>query len=455
MRFLFKRRSLKWRLVSRFSLALAAMMVVFYVGLIGMIVAYTADANPVEEALKTEIASSIRRDGDLLRIVPTEALQETMRDYPNFWLVVRDKDGRQVAHGQSPEGLSSVLAVLDTINSLDMRVGKDSPMTAVLAILDTHAGSVKAIYGGRSAPGSVLEYMVRVLQIIYLPTTLIPLFLAIVVIPLVVNSSLKGMKRITALASQIDVNKPGVRLPTDDMVEEIAPLVTTINAALARVEADISARERFLADAAHELRTPIAILRTRIEGYDDSEQSHRLLLDVSRIGAVAEQLLDIQRFAVIPTRADTDLVGLCQQVVADLAPLAINAGYDLAFESALDSMMITIDRLSVERALSNLIRNAIEHAGNHGQIVVRLCPDGAIEVLDEGDGVAPEEWEKIFEPFHRSKPKSTGAGLGLSLVRQIARLHGGDVVYRATGHGALFRVMFSKPPPPERRAGRI
>lgn len=440
MRFLFKRRSLKWRLVSRFSLALASVMVVFYAALIGAIVAETSDATPVDDTIRAEIASSIHLDGETLRISPTEAVQRAIREFPNFWVVARDDTGREARLGQSPAGLDSVLANLDAVSALDIRVSQDSPMTALLAVLDTDAGPVKVIYGGKSAPGSVLEYMIRVLHIIYLPTILIPLILALVIIPLVVNSSLKGMKRITSLAAQIDVNKPGVRLPTADVVEEIAPLVTTINAALARVDKDVSARERFLADAAHELRTPIAILRTRIEGYEDTDQSRRLLLDVSRIGAVAEQLLDTQRFGVILTRTDTDLVGLCRQVVADLAPLAIKAGYDLAFESERPSMIVAADRLSVERAISNLVRNAIQHAGNRGRIIVRFCPDGAIEVSDEGVGIPPDERDKIFDPFYRSTPKSAGAGLGLSLVRQIARLHGGDVVALPSEAGALFRL---------------
>jgi len=442
VRFLFKRQSLKWRLVSRFSLAVAAMMAIFYAGLIGLIVAETSDANPVDDKLQAEIAASIRRDGDGLRIVPTEAIRDAARNYPGFWIVARDEDGREVSIGKPPAALASVLDNLGVIKALDVRVSQDSPMTAMLSVLDTSAGPVKAVYGGKSAPGTVLEYLIRTLHIIYLPTTLIPLVLALLVIPLVVNSSLKGMRRITALASQIDVNKPGVRLPLDDVVWEIAPLVKTINVALARVDADISARERFLADAAHELRTPIAILRARIEGDEDSGQNRQLLLDVSRIGAVAEQLLDIQRFAVTPVLDDVELAALCQQVVADLAPLAIKAGYDLGFESEIETWVARVDRLSAERAISNLVRNAIEHAGGNGQIIVRLCRDGAIEVCDEGEGVAEDEYEKIFDPFYRSKPKSTGTGLGLSLVRRIARLHGGDAVVLPASTGARFRLTF-------------
>ncbi len=445
MKYLFKRRSLKWRLVSRFSLALAAMMAVFYIGLIALIVAETSDATPVDDTIKAEIAESITRDGDMLRIVPTDMVRKAMHDYPGFWLVARDAQGREARLGQAPAGLQSVLSDLGEISALDIRVSKDAPMTAMLVMLETKGGPVKAVYGGKSAPGSVLEYLIRTLHVIYLPTTLIPLILAFIIIPLVVNSSLKGMKRITALASQIDVNKPGVRLPTDDVVEEIAPLVATINTALARVDSDVSARERFLSDAAHELRTPIAILRTRLEGYADTQENRRLLLDVSRIGAVAEQLLDIQRFAIVPAFIDVDLVGICRQVVADLAPLAINAGYDLAFETDERAVIAKADRLSIERAVSNLVRNSIQHAGGHGQITVTLLRDATIEVSDEGEGILSDESEKIFEPFFRSKPQSTGAGLGLSLVRQIARLHGGDATALPADRGALFRLTLGKP----------
>lgn len=440
MKYLFRRRSLKWRLVSRFSLALAAMMAVFHIGLIALIVAETSDATPVDDTIKFEIGQSIHRDGNQLVIKPTEVIQKAIETYPDFWLVARDGEGRQAVLGTVPEGLQSVIANLASIGGLDVRVSQDSPMTAMLFLLDTPAGEIKVVYGGKSAPGTVLQYLLRTLHVLYLPTTLIPLVLALIIIPLVVNSSLKSLKRITALASQIDVNKPGVRLPTEDVIEEIAPLVTTINTALARVDADVSARERFLSDAAHELRTPIAILRTRLEGYDDSEENRRLLLDVSRIGAIAEQLLDIQRFAVVPVLVDLDLVDLCRQVVADLAPLAINAGYELAFETTERSVIVKADHLSIERALSNLVRNSIQHAGGHGQITVRLLTDGVIEVSDEGEGIASEEREKIFEPFYRSKPKSTGAGLGLNLVRQIARLHGGDAVALPSRTGALFQL---------------
>lgn len=440
MRFMFKRRSLKWRLVSRFSLALAAVMAVFYGGLIALIVAQTSNATPVDDTIKFEIASSIHRDGARLRFEPTQSLKEAIREHPNFWMVARDSMGGEVGFGQRPPGLQSVLDNLDIISALDIRVNQDSPMTAVFATLETDAGPVKAVYGGKSAPGSVLQYLVRTLHVIYLPTILIPLLLAVVIIPVVVNSSMKSMKRITALASQIDVNRAGVRLPTDDLVDEIAPLVKTINAALARVDADISTKERFLADAAHELRTPIAILRTRIESYDDTKQSRRLLLDVARVGAVAEQLLDLQRFAVAPVLSDTDLVGLCRQIVADLAPLAISKGYELGLEAEAGKVIVQGDRLSIERAVLNLVRNAIEHAGNRGQIVVRVHPEGAVEVADEGAGILEDQHEKIFDPFFRNRPMPTGAGLGLSLVRKIARLHGGDAVSLPTENGALFRL---------------
>lgn len=445
MRSIFKRRSLKWRLVSRFSLALGSMMVVFYAVLIGLIVAELPDVNPVDDTLRGEIAASIHRDGDVLRIVPTDIVETTVNGFPDFWIVARDHEGRMARIGRIPADLEPIVSDMDVLSALDVRVDQHSPMTASLVSLDTDSGPVKVIYGGKSAPGSVLEYMIRVLHVIYLPSIFIPLLLAVVVIPLVVNSSLKGMKRMTALAEEIDVSKPGVRLPTADIVEEIAPFVKTINAALARMDSDVSARERFLADAAHELRTPIAILQARIEGYEDTDQNRRLLLDVARIGAIAEQLLDIQRFAAAPVLVATDLVALCRQVVADLAPLAINKGYDLAFETETRSVVVPVDRLSVERAVTNLVRNAIQHAGERGQILVQLSSDGAIEVSDEGDGIAPEDCEKIFDPFYRSRPKASGAGLGLSLVRQIARLHGGDAIVLPVKAGARFRLTVGKP----------
>jgi signal transduction histidine kinase len=116
-------------------------------------------------------------------------------------------------------------------------------------------------------------------------------------------------------------------------------------------------------------------------------------------------------------------------VVADLAPLAIGAGYQISFQSEVESLKRKGSPSALPRAVSNLVRNAIDHGGNRGMITVSVSDigGGRISVTDEGPGIPAEHRELVFEPFYRVTPKSTGAGLGLSLVKQIALNHGGEV----------------------------
>jgi two-component system, OmpR family, sensor histidine kinase TctE len=127
--------------------------------------------------------------------------------------------------------------------------------------------------------------------------------------------------------------------------------------------------------------------------------------------------------------------------VADFAPLAIAAGYDLSFEPAPKSVRAQVNALQIEQAVANLIRNAIEHCDGTGTITVLVDKAGGIEVRDEGPGIPEEEHEHVFEPFYRLRPRSSGAGLGLNLTRQIARLHGGRVdILTGPWRGARIRL---------------
>jgi len=217
---------------------------------------------------------------------------------------------------------------------------------------------------------------------------------------------------------------------------------SAVNAALERLDEGYERRQRFLADAAHELRTPIAILTTRLEALPDGSQRTRLLADAARLANLAEQLLDLQRIdRTARDAAPVDLVRLARQVAADLAPLAIAGGFDLSVEAEVDRVEVLGDAPSLERALTNLVQNAIEHAGD-GSIAIRVERDGAVEVVDEGEGVPPAHRRRIFEPFQRLNPRERGAGLGLHLVSEIVRLHRGSIaVLDGPNGGARFRML--------------
>lgn len=260
--------------------------------------------------------------------------------------------------------------------------------------------------------------------------------------PFVVKRGLKGLIATAAHAESIDVHERTTRLPLDGVASEIRPLVNAVNRAFDRLNEGYDRQERFLADAAHELRTPIAILHTRIENLAEGAERTRLLADAARLSVLAGQLLDLQRMKAQGTgRQRIELVALARRWWPRWRRWRFAAGYEVSFEPLAARVEIEGDRDAIARALANLVRNAIEHAGGMGAVTVRVMPPGDIEVIDDGPGIPAALREQIFKPFHRGHATGPGAGLGLSLVQEIARLHGGDVtVHDAPGGGALFRL---------------
>ncbi|MGI2035451.1 sensor histidine kinase [Rhizobium panacihumi] len=435
----FSQKSLKGQLVTRFSIVLGLLMVIMTAGILALLALVLPPIGDADRTVRPIIAEALRNQGGRLVITETPELQRITREAPSFWFVASRGDDR-VSHGVVPDAYRPVLDDLDSIVFLDVRERDGSPMTASVAELETVAGTLKVMYGGRSYPGSFLFNVLWGLKVVYLPLILIPVGLVFLALPLMVGKSLSGLRRTISEAASIDANSLGVRLPKEGVVRELHPLVDAINSALERIDEDVGQRRRFFANAAHELRTPIAILQTRLEGLPAAKDKDRLLMDVGRLAATAEQLLDLQRFGSVQSWADVDLVSICETVAADCAPLAIAAGYELEFDAEIKAMRIRGDRDSIERAVTNLVRNAIEHGGGTGRIRIEVLRDGTIEVTDEGPGIPPGEREKVFEPFYRVTPKSIGAGLGLSIVSQIAQLHKGHVSVIDHPWGARFRL---------------
>lgn len=301
------------------------------------------------------------------------------------------------------------------------------------------------MYGGNASRSSAFLAILGKTYLIYTPLFAIALPGVFLTIPRVVARALAGVKDIASKASEIESRRQGARLPVDGIPTEIAPLVIAFNGTLERLEIEFKRRQRFLIDAAHELRTPIAIMQTRIDGMPDGRERQRLLDDVARLAEAAEQLLDFERNHQAADLDETvDLVEIGRTVVADLAPLAIAGGYQICFQSETESIKRRGSPSALPRAVSNLVRNAIDHGGNRGMITVsvsRLASAGSrVSVADEGPGIAAEHRELVFEPFYRVTPRSKGAGLGLSLVKQVAANHGGEVSIESSAAGTRVTI---------------
>ena len=251
--------------------------------------------------------------------------------------------------------------------------------------------------------------------------------------------SLRPVESMRSRAAAISADTPGERLPVPETGDELQRLGETLNEMLARLEAALEREREFVADAGHELRTPLALLRTELElalRHAESPQElrdavRRSTADVDRLGQLAEDLLLIARSdrGRLPLRLETvpaaDLLG---SVARRFEWRAEEAGRTLTADAA-DGVTVLADRVRLEQALGNLVDNALRHGGGAVRLSVSSS-DGIVElhVRDEGGGFPPEFLGQAFERFARGDPARTqgGAGLGLSIVRAIAEAHGGS-----------------------------
>ncbi len=463
-------RTLHWRLVRNIVALQAAGLFAFLGLIIGMLALNDAnDDGSVVDALK---AAAMRDEAGRLALRADATLDDLRAEYPGLWFIIRDGQGGELSAGAVPPLYASPLGpVLDGVDRvrLGWGLGRSGP-TAAIKRVESAAGPVQIIAGTgetREAPGTVrinadldleiadhvdgLGNWLRIAGALVLVVGLMGILPILVIMaastavatPIVVRRALSTLVHTAAHAALIDLDRLGVRLPEQGVPGEVMPLVRAVNQALDRLAESYARHNRFLADAAHELRTPIAILRGRLELLLPGPDRDRLLDDIGRLAQLAEQLLDLQRLdAWPPDLRPLDLAALARRVVEDFVPLALAGGYDIAFEAAEHPVVVPGERLALEQALTNLLRNAIDHGGGHGLITVRVDAAGAIEVADEGPGIPAEQRERVFAPFHRLAPRATGAGLGLCLVQEIARRHGGRVtIAEAPGGGALMRLV--------------
>jgi signal transduction histidine kinase len=248
------------------------------------------------------------------------------------------------------------------------------------------------------------------------------------------------------------------RIRCDGVPREILPLVEAINDALGRVETAFRAQKEFLETAAHELRTPLSVLRARIETVADVQMRTELETDVAVLTRLVTQLL---RAAEMEGLADTqqteiDLSELAATVAAYLRPAARMSGRSIAISSVAGARVHGCAE-TIGQAINNLVENALSHAPPGTGVEVSITADPPeIRVRDHGPGVPVAERDLVFQRFwRRDRRKGTGAGLGLAMVRRAMDLHKGRVwVEDAPGGGAVFVLVFPPHFPSPQETGR-
>ncbi|NKM22445.1 sensor histidine kinase [Rhizobium laguerreae] len=392
-----------------------------------------------DEAITPVIARAIIRDQNgNLSVRETPELAELRKKSPDLWFVAEDDSGRNVTSGGVPSQYASLLGRLGDLSYAHLR-DRSPPyrLSAVIRREVAPAGSLTILGHGKLTGVSLIVLLAS--NLIVIPIFLALALISMLVTPWIVRKALAGVSKIAREAEQIDANRRGRRLSEEHVPTEIAPLVRAVNDALRRLDEGYEQQRRFIASAAHELRTPIAILRLKVDTAVEPA-TRKLSGDVARLSNLAEQMLDIQRLDADRNDESVDLGALARGVAADLAPLLIASERTIEVQIE-GTSSLRGDAGAIERVMTNLVQNAIEHGGRH--VILRVLQSG-FEVEDDGPGIPPKERERVFEPFHRLRPRSTGSGLGLNLVQQIIERHDGRVsILSAPGGGTIVRAEFA------------
>ena len=297
---------------------------------------------------------------------------------------------------------------------------------------------------------------------------ILPQFIILpVVLALVWFALARGLSPLAQLQERIRARRPDDLSPIDSrqVPEEISPLVGSLNDMLGRLSQTIDMQKRFIADAAHQMKTPLAGMRMQSElalRQLNPDEIHRSLEQLAKSSESAtrlvNQLLALARAENQPHAgivfAPLDLNDVARETVQDWVQASFAARIDLGFEPHEGPLDIDGNRLMLREMLSNLIDNALRYTPAGGSVTVRLRQDAGaepiIEVEDTGPGIAPSERANVFERFYRILGNSApGSGLGLAIVREIAQQHAAEIDIftnpRSTSPkwpGCLFRLTF-------------
>jgi two-component system sensor histidine kinase TctE len=299
---------------------------------------------------------------------------------------------------------------------------------------------------------------------------ILPQFIILpVILALVWFALSRGLSPLAELQERIRARRPDDLSPIDSrqVPEEISPLVGSLNDMLARLSQTIDMQKRFIADAAHQMKTPLAGMRMQSElalRQEDAGEIHRSLEQLAKSSESAtrlvNQLLALARAENQPHAGlafeRVDLAALARATVQDWVPASFAHKIDLGFEAPGAPPAIAGNALMLREMLSNLIDNALRYTPPGGSVTVRVRLDGSdalLEVEDTGPGIAPAERAHVFERFYRILgSQAPGSGLGLAIVREIAQQHGADIAISNNPRcqstklpGSLFRLTF--PPP--------
>jgi len=312
--------------------------------------------------------------------------------------------------------------------------------------LESDAGLLSVSVAQAAGANVLVSALLR--EFIFDVAWVIPLLVVVTLVigVLAIRSGLRPIRDVSEMAAAIGPNTTSARLPDKNLPSEVTPLVSAVNRALDRLEQGFVLQRKFTANAAHELRTPLAIITGALDVMEGNGELANLKSDVSRMNRLVDQLLRVARLDSIAIDAsdEVDLNEIAANTVAAMAPWALAQERAIAFDGLDRRVVVTGNGHAIEDALRNLVENAILHSPPRTEVTVHVSPERSISVVDEGPGISAGDREVIFERFWRGKGvASSGAGLGLSIVREIMNAHQGSICVEPNpSGGTIFRLRF-------------
>lgn len=293
-------------------------------------------------------------------------------------------------------------------------------------------------------PGAIADDITRA----FLPRYVALLLPILLLLPLV-NSVLiarlvRSVRQVSDSAAAIGPRSLHVRLADAGLPTEVRLLVDATNGLIERLEQSFTAQAEFVGNVVHELRTPLATLRVRLDAVADAGLRAALLAQADRMSHVVSQLRDLARLDSMSDDdlVTIDLVGLARDVLAEVAPTVLASGHPVALVAPETPVWVRGNRVLLDIALTNLLSNAARHTPPATSIEIAVGADGALVVTDQGPGITVTDRSLLTQRFWRADHlRSDSAGIGLSIVQRIVDLHDGRLeIGDGPGGGARFAI---------------
>lgn len=403
------------------------------------------DSLAISRAQRQAIAALASDTDGTVRIAPSQELIIEMQRAPHMRIAVFDKF-KQPLSGSDATLLSILTPVVGiSPTHVHFALPEDDGFApeGFMAPMNTRFGKLHvAVHGQKFQWNDLLDAWAFDIKILaaYIAMALV---LSTATAWFAVRNGLLPLRQVAHEASLIDMNTLGNRLTLSVVPTEAITLVHAINQALERLDIGTRRQRLFTANAAHELRTPVAVLAARLDAPREPNFEDQLKRDVQRISHIIQQLLVEARAEeqTLPLDDILDVSASARAVVDDAALLAIRVNREIEYRGPSHAVVVRGNKSAIEAVLSNLIDNAVLAEPAGGTVIVRVGEDATIEVIDHGAGVPKEDRDLIFEPFWRKSEAASGAGLGLAIARELVIRQAGNIWVEDTpGGGATFKV---------------